>query len=86
MAKKKTKEFVIKIICANCGTLLYRYKKEGPGSLIKCYVEGILKDYTKENLKCPKCNKQFARLAKYHNRPAHKIIQGKVIVKGHCGK
>lgn len=86
MAKKKIKEFVIKIICANCGTLLYRYKKEGPGSLVKCYVEGILKDCTKGNLKCPKCNQQFARLAKYHNRPAHKIIQGKVVVKGHCGK
>lgn len=86
MAKKKIKEFVIKIICANCGTLLYRYKKEGPGSLVKCYVEGILKDCTKGNLKCPKCNQQFARLAKYHNRLAHKIIQGKVVVKGHCGK
>ena len=86
MAKKKIKEFVIKIICANCGTLLYRYKKEGPGSLVKCYVESILKDCTKGNLKCPKCNQQFARLAKYHNRPAHKIIQGKVVVKGHCGK
>lgn len=86
MTKNKTKEFIIKIICANCGALLYRYKKEGPGSLVKCYVEGILKDFTKGNLKCPKCNQQFARLAKYHNRPAHKIIQGKVIVKGHCGK
>lgn len=86
MAKKKIKEFIIKIICANCGTLLYRYKKEGPGSLVKCYVEGILKDCTKGNLKCPKCNQQFARLAKYHNRLAHKIIQGKVVVKGHCGK
>ena len=86
MAKKKTKEFVIKIICVNCGTLLYKYKKEGPGSLVKCYVEGILKDYTRGNLQCPKCSQQFARLARYHNRPAHKIIQGKVVVKGHCGK
>jgi len=54
--------------------------------LIKCYVEGILKDCTSGNLKCPQCGQQFARLAKYHNRPAHKIIQGKVAVKGHCGK
>lgn len=86
MAKKKTKEFVIKIICDNCGTLLYKYRKEGPGSLVKCYVDGILRDYTKGNLECHQCNQQFARPAKYHNRPAHKIIQGKVIVKGHYGK
>jgi len=86
MGKKKTREFVIKIHCAKCNTLLYVYRKEGPGSLIKCYVEGILKDCTSGNLKCPQCGQQFARLAKYHNRPAHKIIQGKVAVKGHCGK
>ena len=86
MGKKKTKEFVIKICCAKCSTLLYVYKKEGPGSLVKCYIEGILKDYTNCDLKCPQCGQQFARLAKYHNRPAYKIIQGKVIVKGHCGK
>ncbi len=86
MAKKKTKKFVIKIICTNCGTLLYKYKKEGAGSLIKCYLDGILKNYTKGDLKCHKCNQQFARLAKYHNRPAHKIIQSKIIIKGHCGK
>ncbi len=83
---KKNKEFVIKVLCANCGTILYKYKKEGAGFLVKCYVDGILKDYTRKDLKCPKCNQQFARLARYHNRPAHKIIHGKVIVKGHCGQ
>ena len=86
MTKKRLKEFTIKVICGNCGALLYRYRKEGAGSLIKCYVDGILKDYTKGDLKCPKCDQVFARMTKYHNRPAHKIIQGKVIVKGHCGK
>lgn len=86
MGKKKTKEFTIKIICAKCKTLLYRYKKEGPGFLIKCYIKGITKDYTKGDLKCHKCDQKFARLTKYHNRPAHKIIQGKIITKGYCGK
>jgi len=28
---------------------------------------------------------EFARLARHHNRPAYKIIQGRVIVKGNCG-
>lgn len=86
MARKKTKDFVIKIHCTKCDTLLYKYRKEGAGSLIKCYVEGILDDYTNGDLKCPECGQQFARLVKYHNRPAHKIIQGKVAVKGHYGK
>ncbi len=86
MGKNKTKEFVIKVLCARCSTLLYIYRKEGAGSLIKCYVEGILEDRTRGDLKCHQCGQQFARLAKYHNRPAHKIIQGKVVVKGHCGK
>jgi DNA-directed RNA polymerase subunit M/transcription elongation factor TFIIS len=86
MAKKKVKEFIIKVVCSKCGTVLYKYRKEGPGSLVKCYVEGILKDYTKGDLKCSKCGQEFARLARYHNRPAHKIIQGRVIIKGNCGK
>ena len=84
--KRKTKEFVIDIRCAKCRTLLYTYRKEGPGSLIKCYTDGIQKDHTEGDLKCPQCGQEFAREATYHNRPAHKIIQGKVIVKGHCGK
>ena len=86
MSKHKAKEFVIKILCAKCHTLLYVYRKEGAGALVKCYVDGIMEDRTKGDLKCPQCDQQFARLASYHNRPTHKIIQGKVIVKGHCGK
>lgn len=86
MSRKKIKAFVIKIRCIGCKTLLYVYRKEGSGSLIKCYVDGILKDYTNGDLRCPQCGQQFARLAKYHNRPAHKIIQGKIIVRGNHGK
>jgi hypothetical protein len=86
MGKNKTKKYVIKVLCSKCSTLLYVYRKEGAGSLVKCYVTGIIKDHTEGDLKCPKCGQLFARLATYHNRPAHKIIQGKVVVKGHCGK
>ena len=85
MSKKKS--FVIKVLCSKCNSLLYLYNKEGAGALVKCYVDGILKDKTEGDLKCPKCKQEFARLtSKYHNRPAHKIIQGKVIVKGHHGR
>jgi len=86
MPKRKTKMYVIKIFCSGCGAFLYRYRKEGGGALIKCYVDGILEDGTNGDLKCPKCQQFFARITRYHNRPAHKIIQGKVTVKGHSGK
>jgi len=84
--KRKSKIFSIKVCCSGCETVLYKYRKEGPGSLVKCYVDGIKKDYTDGDLTCPNCDVQFARIATYNNRPAHKIIQGKVIVKGHSGK
>ena len=83
---KKKKIFVISVHCAKCRTILYGYQKEGKGSLAKCFVDRIIKDYTKGNLKCPKCDQEFARLTKIGGRPAHKIIQGKVFVKGHLKK
>lgn len=84
--KKGGKKYVIKIYCAKCNTFLYKYQKEGAGALIKCYINNILEDKTKGNLKCHVCNQKFAKFAKYHNRPANKIIQGKIIIKGHCGR
>jgi len=47
----------------------------------ECYKDRILKDYTKGDLKCPKCGEVFAREAIIHAKPANKIIQGKVCVK-----
>lgn len=79
------KIYTITVQCAKCKTALYRYKKEGAGKLIKCYVDMITQDHTDGDLKCPKCGQEFARHATIHNRPAHKIIQGKIIVKGHHG-
>jgi len=72
----------IKIYCQNCQTLLYKYRKDIPGRLIKCYQDMILEDHTNGDLKCPKCGQQFARKKTIHNKPANKIIQGKVYVKG----
>ncbi len=69
---------VIKIYCQQCGALLYHYRKAKPGHLVKCYQDMIVKDFTQGDLKCPRCGQQFARKKIIHNRPAHKIIQGKV--------
>jgi len=73
---------VIKIFCQNCGTLLYKYQKVKPGHLVKCYKDRIIKDYTKGDLKCPQCGIKFARETMIHGKPANKIIQGKVFVRG----
>lgn len=76
------KTYIIDVRCVKCKSLLYRYKKEGGGMLIKCYVDMIISDHTKGDLKCPSCGQEFARHAIIHHRAAHKIIQGKVFVRG----
>jgi len=72
----------IAIHCAGCRTLLYRYHKGGTGGLVKCFPERIAEDRTAGDLKCPNCGQEFARHRRIQNRPAHKIIQGKVFTRG----
>jgi DNA-directed RNA polymerase subunit M/transcription elongation factor TFIIS len=71
----------IQIYCTGCNSLLYAYHKAGSGLLVKCYRERIKEDYTRGDLRCPKCGAEFARERMIHGKPAHKIIQGKVYVK-----
>jgi len=71
----------VSISCAACHAMLYKYRKNGKGKLVKCYVERITQDWTQGDLKCHECGVQFARHAIVHGKPAHKIIGGKVIVK-----
>ena len=72
----------IAIHCAQCRTLLYRYRKGGQGGLVKCLLERIVEDRTGGDLKCPRCGQEFARFRTIGGRPAHKIIQGKVYTRG----
>lgn len=76
------KFFTVKIYCKKCGTFLYQYQKDKKGKLIKCYKERIVKDFTNGDLKCPKCGNNFGREAIIHGKPAVKIVQGSVYVKG----
>jgi len=82
-AKNKTtrRTHIIKIYCSKCNAFLYKYRKEKLGHLVKCYKSSIIEDRTRGDMKCPKCGQLFAREAVYHNRPANKIIQGKVYLK-----
>lgn len=72
----------IAIHCAKCNTLLYKYHKGGTGGLVKCFLDRIAEDHTHGDLTCPHCGQEFARARLIQNKPAHKIIQGKVFTKG----
>jgi len=71
----------IKVYCAGCGCLLYKYQKSGGGRLVKCLVDKIVQDNTEGDLRCPECGQEFARETMVYGRPANKIIQGKVTVR-----
>lgn len=81
---RKRNEYNIDVYCSECRTQLYRYRKDEKGHLVKCYRDSILKDFTDaENpLHCHECGIEFAREAMIHGKPAYKIIQGKVFVRG----
>ena len=83
MAKKGDPDRrTIGIHCAGCRSLLYKYRKGGTGGLVKCFVERIVEDHTEGDLRCPQCGQEFARERMFNGKPAHKIIQGKVFVRG----
>lgn len=83
MAKApKVERKTISIFCAQCRTLLYKYRKGGDGGLVKCFVERISEDHTNGDLHCPECGQEFARERMMAGKPAHKIIGGKVFTKG----
>ncbi len=79
---KPTNYRSIHILCASCLCKLYKYRKGGRGSLVKCIPDRILKDYTKGDLRCPECAQEFAREVSMGGRIVYKIIGGKVLTKG----
>lgn len=84
--KESPHVFMIKIYCAQCNAFLYKYKKVKKGSVLRCYVDRIVEDSTKGDMKCPDCGQEFARFRIIKNKPAHKLIQGKTFIKGHLKK
>jgi hypothetical protein len=76
MAKpnKKAPESSVDVYCKQCKTQLFKYRKGGKGSLVKCFKERITKD-------CPNCDTTFARDTLIRGTPAFKMIGGKVFSK-----
>jgi hypothetical protein len=68
----------INIFCSQCQQQLFRYKKGGKGTLVKCFKERISKDFTLIEGICPKCKTLFARDTLVRGTPALKMIGGKV--------
>lgn len=83
MAKpnKSQPKRTVRISCAQCRALLYKYRKGGKGELVKCFVERIVEDFTTEPCRCPKCGQVFARETMIRGTPAFKMIGGKVQMK-----
>jgi len=83
MAKpnKKLPDKSVDIYCGKCRQQLFKYRKGGKGSLVKCFKERITQDYTLEPCICPNCQSQFARETIIRGAPAYKIIGGKVTMK-----
>ena len=83
MAKpnKKGPVKTIDIFCNQCKTKLLKYRKGGKGSLVKCFRERIVSDFTEEPCQCPNCHQVFARETMIRGTPALKIIGGKVTYK-----
>ena len=61
--RKKLPKTTVKVRCTQCRTKLFTYAKGGTGSLVKCFEERILKDFTAGDLRCPSCGGEFARPA-----------------------
>eukprot|EP00746_Dinoflagellata_sp_MGD_P145140 gnl/MRDRNA2_/MRDRNA2_77791_c0_seq2.p1 gnl/MRDRNA2_/MRDRNA2_77791_c0~~gnl/MRDRNA2_/MRDRNA2_77791_c0_seq2.p1 ORF type:complete len:214 (-),score=20.10 gnl/MRDRNA2_/MRDRNA2_77791_c0_seq2:183-824(-) len=79
--RKKLPERTVKVVCTGCGTKLYKYHKNGKGSLVKCFEARIAEDFTNGDLQCPSCGKEFARRKLVRGQPAHVIIGGKAKIK-----
>lgn len=79
--RKKLPERSVDVCCMKCKFKLYKYKKGGKGSLVKCYKERIVEDFTDGSLECPGCGQEFARSGMVHGRPAFKMIGGKFFQK-----
>lgn len=83
MAKpnKKGPVRTVDIYCSGCRQQLFKYRKGGKGSLVKCFKERITQDFTTNQVHCPNCEQEFARDTLVRGAPALKMIGGKVTFK-----
>lgn len=82
---------MLRISCGNCYHYLMSYQKDGPGPLLRCYLDRIHhpdsltnKQYTQDisNLKCLSCSVVIGTpiIYKKENRPAYNMRNGFFII------
>lgn len=83
---------MLKIQCKNCDVFVMNYQKDGPGKLLRCYLDRIHKPKSLSEkqhepfnprcakfLRCVQCNSTIGVpiIYKLENRPAYKMLEGK---------
>lgn len=96
--KKRGAPTMLMLLCMHCTRYVMSYQKDGPGPLLRCYLDRIhypyfLKDRQYRNLSdasiiklsCPTCAIVIGTLMIYQkeNRPAYHMRPGFFIIKKH---
>lgn len=73
---------MLKLFCESCSSYVMHYQKDGPGPLLRCYLDRIhypeeIKNTQKGTLLCPSCKQIIGTpmIYKPENRPAYRMIK-----------
>lgn len=77
---------LLSISCAICGSFIFLYQKDGPGTLKRVYLDrilGIFNAASKKTLTCSKCQGVLGTYYLYlkEQRPAFRLYQDAVVKK-----
>jgi hypothetical protein len=87
---------MLRIFCNSCDKYIMDYQKDGPGRLLRCYLDRIHKPTTLHErqfeqfsvknfpaLKCPKCSKSigYPMIYERENRPAYAMVNNRFYFK-----
>lgn len=74
---------LLKISCAKCGNLVCSYQKDGPGSLLRMYVDRMsdsVVSLARKDLSCPEGHLVGVRIIyEKEKRPAFRLLPGAVV-------
>ncbi len=78
------KSKILDVKC-KCGSLIFRYKKTGSGTLIKCFRDNIIESNIEiedirllEKVLCPVCNKDIGYWNRIRGQIALKLNNGSI--------
>lgn len=79
--KSRGEPQLYKISCTSCATPVLLYQKDGPGQLLRCYIDRVhfpKNLVSKSTFTCIKCHTLIGTYMIYkpENRPAFRMIRG----------